>query len=887
MTSDLRASRSRGEAAWIVVLFGFFVAIVVWFLQVDFYNRHFFDDGPLVFADNIARIAFILLLGWLVYAPGAAIAKTMLARAPQTVVSPLEQAAVGFGIGVGLWHVLMLILGLAGLYYRSVMIGLAGLILLCTAREFATVASASQDCLVRNLRLLKQGKGVGRFLAVLFVVGCAFALLLTRGLYPGGGGDYFTHYFYYYLDVLRRHDLSPNDVWYHYYYSKGYGLFFFAMLLTDPEAPSLATYCCVAFATAAIAGLVLRLAPGPWWAASISAVYLLWNLVATRFARGSGGGHFQKDHEQVTALIALVVVGLCMAWLSPAKRVWLVMATSSAVAVTIIAQPKGVIVGGLFGAIGALYILRRRWSEARAYVVAGAVIGMTVAAILLIGYLATGLLHDQLLDLALQFADTERLDRWGVLPQLVIVSWIRDNYLDEVASWSFMISSILPGFMRLEQLWVFVLGAFLLGIAAKLWRVWRRARRGLQDIAAATERGKTNAAAVLPILAFVLIYFAAVSVVLGRTQWVSYERASTFFLPILLLLSVAFYSWCAALERIRNHVFAGAAVPAALLLATVALWNVQDQWVERAAGALRDGARFLSGTYSLANAYERQDGGLPFGGINPEALAAYRAVEPGASIWATNVDSYCMAPGCWVGSVVSFKMSGKLDQILSAPPEKAKQLLQDEGINYFLISKDSLLLDLLPYSKLFSPDTIGRYLGIRWTDGSAFLLTWIGRNTVPLSQQFYDYYDALLSKKEHPWFRFKRLVDQYLEPATAALRAKKWGDPVEFAWRAPPPEGILLVRDATYGLNCKNFKPARVDNWVAPGNSTDYLRNACNNKSECEIPWAYDTIGDPASGCPKELTITYRCGPLPFQTITVPPEAAGKLVSLRCQPRQE
>ena len=62
-------------------------------------------------------------------------------------------------------------------------------------------------------------------------------MLLRRGLFPGGSGDYYTHYFYYYLEVLKNHGLAPNDVWYHYYYSKGSGLVFLGMLLTDPEAP--------------------------------------------------------------------------------------------------------------------------------------------------------------------------------------------------------------------------------------------------------------------------------------------------------------------------------------------------------------------------------------------------------------------------------------------------------------------------------------------------------------------------------------------------------------------------------------------------------------------------------------------------------------------------
>jgi hypothetical protein len=37
--------------------------------------------------------------------------------------------------------------------------------------------------------------------------------------------------------------------------------------------------------------------------------------------------------------------------------------------------------------------------------------------------------------------------------------------------------------------------------------------------------------------------------------------------------------------------------------------------------------------------------------------------------------------------------------------------------------KDCRIIDLLPFSRLFAPEMIGRYLGVKWSDGSTFLLT--------------------------------------------------------------------------------------------------------------------------------------------------------------------
>ena len=47
-----------------------FIAIELWFRDVDFYHRHFFQPGWLVAVDNLARVGFTFILFWLIYVPG-------------------------------------------------------------------------------------------------------------------------------------------------------------------------------------------------------------------------------------------------------------------------------------------------------------------------------------------------------------------------------------------------------------------------------------------------------------------------------------------------------------------------------------------------------------------------------------------------------------------------------------------------------------------------------------------------------------------------------------------------------------------------------------------------------------------------------------------------
>ena len=83
----------------------------------------------------------------------------------------------------------------------------------------------------------------------MMAVAAAFAgvaLLLVKGLYPQGGHDYYQRYSQFYAAVIDSHGIWPNLFWCRYYYSKGMGVTFLGMLLTDALAPSLVAYCFVA-----------------------------------------------------------------------------------------------------------------------------------------------------------------------------------------------------------------------------------------------------------------------------------------------------------------------------------------------------------------------------------------------------------------------------------------------------------------------------------------------------------------------------------------------------------------------------------------------------------------------------------------------------------------
>ncbi len=755
----------------VAALFGSFIGVVLWFDGVDFYHRHFFDAGAMVAADNLLRLVFLGIFSWLIYAPGAAVVGLLMVPGDRAALTAAERGVLGFGIGIGIWYVATLILGQLDLYYRWVAVVLCLAVLIGSAKYFARVAVAGCRAFAGHVAELRRGRAPPSSIGAIVAAVVAFWLILRCGLFPGGGTDYYTHYFYYYLEVLKNHGLAPNDVWYQYYYSKGSGLAFLGMLLTDPEAPALTGSAAVLGAVIAIATMARRLVPGSLWPAAGVLVYLLFYLVGLN--PGIAEGDFQKDHEAASALVVLFAWALGMERCGPA-RPFRVMAAAVGIATAVLSPLVAILLGLFAGLLAGWAVLRRRWGDMWGYGSIAAAIAAVVLAAMTLSYLATGLPNDQPLDLMLHFADVSRLDRWGVIPQVIAVAWIRHNYQDLVPPLGWQTVKQLVKFTRLGALWPFLAAPIITAVALRVADALSGGRPATppREPSAASFAGATAAR-----LAALLGFLVIVALAAGRAQNISFERLSTFFVPLIALFGIAGSACVLARHaEYRRNPWFSSALPLVLLVSVVFEWQVLQHWTRRLPAETANALRFFAGRISLAEAYAHADSGYAFGAINPGALAAARQLPYGTPIWSTNVDSYCMVPGCLIESVLSFKMSGRLEEILGGEPELARQRLQEAGLNYFLFMKDSRLIDLLPFSRLFAPDAIGRYLGIKWSDGSTFLLTWIGPDTKPIGPDFLEPY---VRRRTEPdplqWFKFDKLATQIVLLTPKLRQVTQWG----------------------------------------------------------------------------------------------------------------
>ena len=179
-----------------------FAALLAWYDRVDFYHTGFFIHGAAVTRYELARLVFIPYLAWLIYAVGLETNFLIFGREATADLPGWERFPLCFIIGTGLWHVVMFGIGLAGFDKTPVALTLA-----IGAMSFSIphLAECLETAFNRASRL-RPPQLIFELLATavlwIFIAAAVVAFLLVKGLYPGGGHDYYKHYFQFYKRVV-------------------------------------------------------------------------------------------------------------------------------------------------------------------------------------------------------------------------------------------------------------------------------------------------------------------------------------------------------------------------------------------------------------------------------------------------------------------------------------------------------------------------------------------------------------------------------------------------------------------------------------------------------------------------------------------------------------
>jgi hypothetical protein len=703
-----------------------YALLLAWFQGIDVYHQHFSAPGLIVLAYNGFRLLFVVYLFCMVAGAGLLLLR-VCARGPFDTIAPLERLALGFFAGAGIWELALFALGYLNLYTLPVAIAVT---LPMVVLSYQPLREAGAE-IARSVTL-RDLAGDGSAMPGLILLGLvpvALALLfIVKGLYPGGGHDYFTHYFYYFQSVIAHHGLWPNEVWYHYFYDQGACLYFLGILLTDPLAPQLVTFTFIAAAALVIYLACHDAAPKTAWPGVAVLLFLAVYLYTP------GWGEFEKTHE-LTAALMIGAVWTAARALAPdrsqGRAPWRAATMLTIMAAVLTTPTIAPVLGATFGLMFAYYLLTRQRERARLSFLFAATVGVLLAGTFAINYATTGLITDQAITWTWSFANLDRLNRWGALPEVIKTYFGRASMAAESVPLH-DIPKLLVQAARLDL--TYPLSDT--GLAVAICAVAFRARYGRWA-------GPVPAPQQLGILLAALLVFVALALTGGRSQPISFWRYASFVVPLVIVGGAALWGLPAAkpesrIARLQREPLAPAIVFAVCLFTTLHAAHPARFFRMFLPSAIR----YAVGAISIDAAYSVQPY-LPPTGIYDGARGAYAVVDPGTPIWSFHIHSYCMLPGCLVESYNSFIIP-RWDEVMFGSPEDARSALQASGHNYFLFSRELRLVDTLPLSPLFAPDNIARYLGIRWTDGTTALLTWLGPGVQPLNQAWVaDYRNAV------------------------------------------------------------------------------------------------------------------------------------------------
>jgi hypothetical protein len=737
-----RLTLSRADILYLTSFALPYLAMLYFFAEVDVYHHHFFAREVSAIY-NVFRCIFIVYFFWTMYFTGEWTLGFIDRSAPEELTFS-ERIGLGFFAGAVLWQALMLVLGYLSLYTRPVAIILFSPFVLCSyflvRPTFHAVASLSRDAWKHSSALFRLAIGI----LILCLATTMFALLLVKGLYPSGGHDYFTHYFYYLTAVLKNHGIWPNNVWYHYYYQKAMGWYFLGMLLTDPLAPSLINFAFVTAAAFVLFALIEGSRHATLWSWAVVVLYVFFYILGTEAPHiadtNDGWGEFSKPHEINAAfLIAIVWTNVSIVRDYPNIRwpfVWVGAACS--VGATWVEQPTAFIICGYYSLLVLYAGALRHWRLAVIFIVLGCLTGAALASVLILNYATTGVPMDELVHFTWPIVDLNKLERVGWIFDMLNQYWAH-SILDQYAQ---LFTPAMFGFLvdtfRLDILAPFAfyqIGVVLLTLFPAALLLWGRF-------------GDLRYWATAEVLFVFVLTTLIFSVTLGQTQDVSFFRYTSFNVPVIASLVAAI--WICISGLIRSHVAIFAikflAPAAATALTIFAFWQTN---AEALSIVIANAGRFATGSYSIDDAYSHQEGWpgrRPFGAIYPGSRGAWETTGPDVRIWSLHAHAYCMLPDCLMEHASPFVMSPRIFEIMLGSGDHARQILKSEGMNYFLFSTEIVIFDWLPLSDLFSPAHIGQYLGIKWTDGATYLLTWLGPGIEPLSTDWINKYSEQVNR---------------------------------------------------------------------------------------------------------------------------------------------
>jgi hypothetical protein len=708
------APQPKAIAFWWILPLLLLVLSALFFSEFDVLRKDFGTQGARLLTANLLRVGVIACLGVTLYCGGVSLGRIFRLHRWSESLSLPERFLIRFSLGGGGMAVLMLPLGLMGLFYRPTAVFLAAAFVIPSFDVFIKETSL----LLRRFRTLLFSaqsdwpRLATRWILTFALFSAALFFLVSRCLYPGEtSNDSYEIYWPYQIETISSHTLRPNDLWYMFCAFNGAGINFWSMLVTDLLGIQSATYLFLLSGALSVYCVCRRLGLGMEAALGVAFV----SVQCFAFTNPHWGA-FQSHHLQTASwLVGVVWMTIVMSGELPSERMKAAVAGGWMLVALALLFPLFLVF--LLPMLGGLWLLalgRRDFSTLKGLTLMMSAAGTAAVAMMLLNYFVGGMPLSNPLGPMWKLADQARFSQWC---SPYNVHYIFEGSEERTTNFSLggLISKPAEFWIRLLRLQSFgwIANSTLLAALASGLAIGALSKR---------EKVLPWIVAVLP----VLLPLGTCLLITNTSHPDSVYRNYGFVCFLIPPLLFSGWNCVTGLLTFRfNQSIGGVAVILASISAFPAVHARYEEYAKRHnSNRLADFVAFATGQISVQEALIRGDGlwdpsqnarnaiGLQkplFSFVHPPMIASFLFPGPGLLTEPSR---------CGLG--------GKWDAIVFGDAESAKAELQKQGIDFFLIDFRQAFRGALPCSPLFDPSKLSERFDLVTALESSVVLTWKG-----------------------------------------------------------------------------------------------------------------------------------------------------------------
>ncbi len=383
--------------------------------SIDIRTHDFLSTGHTIVIYNVCRLIWTFLFILLIFLIGKSVLRRLFPE-HEDHLNAIERFVLSSFIGASIITLIVFLLGYLQLYYSWIFLVLISFVFLFSA-DLSMLCSI--DFYRKGVfpipiaRFYREPGGMkyvasGIYVSVAVMIGI---VLLTRVIWPiSGGGDVYEHYVPYQMEVIRNHGTWPNDVWIHYYTTKGSSLTFLAILLTDFLGSQIASFSLLISATLALATILYRGTKD----VVICGLGMLVFLNCFSHHDSAIVSSFNSHHVQLVGYIAAALwMSIMMEYLPDRVRfkwvsVWSVICLGS-----IVFFPHTMVLIGLFLCFLVLnYLIRKQFLTAKFLLFLIIICAVGYMAVLLSNQIISGMMMENPTHIMWKFSNQEKFASW-------------------------------------------------------------------------------------------------------------------------------------------------------------------------------------------------------------------------------------------------------------------------------------------------------------------------------------------------------------------------------------------------------------------------------------------------------------------------------------------